>query len=135
MRYLKPILFFCAGLFYSLFLTLFGVVYTGMGHGIGTGIFWRLALLPIPLVYWAIIGVLLCWRERQAIRFIVAGLVIIHYLSFIAYLCFGFEPDSRYEDFSVVWQRDPFGIVVNILIYLAGQILIWTLLFFREKKR
>ncbi len=135
MRYLKHIVFFCAGLFYSLILTVTGLIYTGMGHGTDantTSVFWLLALLPVPLIYWAVVGVLLCWVRLRTVRIVVVCLVVIHYLAFIICSYTGLM-GSSYEGFSAVWRRDPGGIIFTILFYLLGQIVIWSLLIFSKE--
>jgi len=118
---------FGSGLIYSLVLTFCGLIATGMGHGTGTGVFWMLALLPFPLLYWSIVGLLLCRVKSKSIRITVVCLVVVHYLSFAGYL---FTLTSQnYEDFLTVWHRNPLDGAFNILFYLAGQFLIWRLLF------
>ena len=112
-------------------LTFFGLLYTGMGHGTGTSVFLLLALLPIPLIYWAIIGLLLCWVRRRAIRIIIVCLLLLHYSTFVFYSYINLT-NSQYEDFFVVWQRDPSGTIAVVLFYLTGQFVIWGSLIFSK---
>lgn len=134
MSYVKHILFFFAGLIYSVILTFFGLIYTGMGHGTGTSVFWILALSPVPLIYWAAVGLLMIWVRLQSVRIIIVCLVLLHYLTFVLY-SYNNLTNSQYEDFPAVWHRDPIGIMLTVTVYLMGQLVVWGLLVFSNSSK
>lgn len=121
MRYFLYILL---GFIYSMVLTFFGLVMTGMGHGKGTSLFWTISLLPIPLIFWSLIGFLLCRAESKNYRIAVYILLAIHYLSSFINYAYVLET-SQYESFSTVYRRDTLGVIFTCLFYLAGQIFIF----------
>lgn len=121
-------IYLIVGLIYSLILTFFGLVATGMGHGIGTSVFWMLSLLPVPIIFWPIVGLLLCRAQIKSIRIAIACLIVIHYISFGVYV-FTLTPQN-YQDFLTVWHYQLYGCITNVLAYLTGQILIWQKIIF-----
>jgi uncharacterized membrane protein YhaH (DUF805 family) len=118
------------GLIYSLFLTLGGIVSTGMGHGIGTGIFMALALMPFPLVFWPTIAVMLTRLGSRSIKRYIIYMLVLHYLGFAIYLLALHSQD--YQDFLTVWNSAATAWTWHVAIYLAGQIFIWWTLAFRK---
>lgn len=125
------------GLFYTLTLAVCGFIASGNGHGteIVTDVFFVLALLPFPLLnlfplplfYWTIVSLLLCWARLKAVRTIAVCLVVIHYISIAVYL-YKFA-DKQRDDFAAYWQRNSEFVIFIISFFLAGQLLIWWRLF------
>ena len=121
------------GLIYTLFLTLSGLVATGMGHGTGTGIFMALAMMPFPLVFWPAVAVMLTRVDSRSIRRYIIYMLALHYVGFAVYLLTLHGKD--YQDFLTVWNSSPVAWTWYVMIYLAGQVFIWWSLVLRKIQR
>jgi hypothetical protein len=126
------------GAFYGAVLSALGVAVAGAGHGT----YFLLILVSSPAgllgvassvigapILWFVIGLLF---NRRNPRFVLLAVLLLHYGSAVFLLV---RADENWQYFARVWHMMPLVLLGGFVWYMAGQIVIWVMLFRRNDRR
>lgn len=122
---IKNFAFAGVGLLYGVSLAVLGWIATGAGHG--TFFFFSLAVFPygIGLILWPVLGYLLAHVDVTFHRTLFLITIVTRYALLTVYILrYG---SSEMPHMMVTWRYSHFDIVAPLVLFLAGQILIWAL--------
>ena len=124
---------FClGGLVYGLILRVICGGMTGAGHG--TPLFSILSASPfgIGLFLWFFAGALIPFLHKKSVAILVASALVIHYIG-AAVWWLGTD-DYPFDALEKTWESVPFEVVIVSLIYISGQIFVWSELIRTQRK-
>ena len=122
---LRRFVFAIVGVLYGASLAALGWMASGAGHG--TFFFFSVAVFPygIGLILWPVIGYLLADVGRQFQRALFLIAILGRYALLVVYVVL--YGSFEMPHIAVTWRYSHFDIIAPLVLFLAGQVLIWTL--------